>query len=43
MMRSKDKASGIPEMTQEPRELTDPSSMDFVFSDPLIDVRADST
>ena len=42
MMRSNDKASGIPEIIPELREVMDPSSMDFVFSDLLMDARAES-
>ena len=40
---SNDKASGMPANTEEPRELMDPSSMDLVFSLPLIEARAEST
>ena len=43
MMRSNDKASGIPDVTPELREVMDPWSTDFVFSDPLMDARAEST
>ena len=43
MILSNDKASGMPANTDDPRELMDPWSMDFVFSLPLIEARAEST
>ena len=43
MMRSKDKASGIPKDTPEPWESMDVSPIDLVFSSPETEARAEST
>lgn len=43
MIRSKDKASGIPKDTLEPSELTVEPPIDCLFSSSKIDERAEST
>ena len=39
MIRSKDKASGMPEMTPDPEEEMVEPPMDLGFSDPLMELR----